>query len=136
MKFAIEHFYPVFSYYRKEQGEDVGELDFQTIKNSGVIGCLFWLSRLNYRSNRISFEDSRDIENYCTIVDLGFDLNEKQSIGCAGEETEKAKKESTLAYSRQFYQRYFIELSEPPVYHHELYKNITGGGVYKLRRIR
>ena len=127
LKFAIEHFYPVFSYYRKEQGEDVGELDFQTIKKLRSYWVFILAVSLEYRSNRISFEDSRDIENYCTIVDLGFDLNEKQSIGCAGEETEKAKKESTLAYSRQFYQRYFIELSEPPVYHHELYKNITGG---------
>lgn len=129
IKFAIEHFYPVFLHYSEQikEGKEFENITIKKLRNYWI----FILSiSIEYKINNLSFEDNHGIDSYQTTVNIELDdesisLEEQEE----DEEQQKLKEKSSLdaKYGQQFYKNYFLRLSESPIFHLELYNYITGG---------
>lgn len=131
LKFAIEHFYPVFTYYfaEVEKGRQIDEITIKKLKN-------YWAFVLavsiEYKINNLSFEDNHNIDSYQATanfeIDFGYEVVSFKEEGDS-EEQEKIKKKSEAdsKYSQLFFEKYFLRLSEAPIFHSELYNYVTAG---------
>lgn len=129
LKFAIEHFYPVFLHYTTQikEGEEIEDITIKKLRNYWI----FILSiSIEYKINNLSFEDNHSIDSYQATANFEIDFGDK-SVNFEEEDEEQQKlKEKSSAdakYTQQFYKRYFLRLSEAPIFHLELYKYITAG---------
>ena len=130
LKFAIEHFYCVFSYYEKHTD----------ITSKNIISKLnnYWTFILaisiEYKLNNISYEDDKTLSKYIHNALAKFDFdenNEKISFEDEIEDTEskeeqKLKVNADSSFQETFYKRYFITQDELPIFHPQLYAFITG----------
>lgn len=130
LKFAIEHFYCVFSYYEKHTD----------ITSKNIISKLnnYWTFILaisiEYKLNNISYEDDKTLSKYVHNALAKFDFdenNEKISFedeieDTASKEEQKLKVNADSSFQETFYKRYFITQGELPIFHSELYAFITG----------
>ena len=129
LKFAIEHFYCVFSYYEKHTD----------ITSKNIISKLnnYWTFILaisiEYKLNNISYEDDKTLSKYVHNALAKFDFdenNEKISFedeieDTASKEEEKLKVNADSSFQETFYKRYFITQGELPIFHSELYAFIS-----------
>lgn len=130
LKFAIEHFYCVFSYYEKHTD----------ITSKNIISKLnnYWTFILaisiEYKLNNISYEDDKTLSKYIHNALAKFDFdenNEKISFedeieDTASKEEQKLKVNADSSFQETFYKRYFITQDELPIFHPQLYAFITG----------
>lgn len=131
IKFAIEHFYPVFSHYTNQikDGEEIEDITKKKLRN-------FWIfilsTSIEYKINNLSFENNHGIDSYEYIADVVTALsNKNKEFEKEDEENKeqelKGKSSKDHKYCKQFHKKYFQRLSETLIFHLELYKCITGG---------
>lgn len=130
LKFAIEHFYPVFTHYlAEEQGEQIDETTIKKLKNYWVF--ILAIS-IEYKINNLSFEDNHNIDSYQATANFEIDFGDEPipfKDEADDEEQEKIKKKSQAdsKYTQQFFKKYFLRLSEAPIFYSELYNYMTAG---------
>lgn len=133
LKFAIEHFYVIFSYYKKTS--DLKDSKIQ-LKLKNYWAFVLAVS-IEYKLNNISFDDKRTLDSYVhnSIANFDIDLNGTSQEVSFDEETEdkasedELKKKSNLdsVFQKKFYEKYFITQKEYPIFHSEIYAFVTGG---------
>lgn len=131
LKFAIEHFYPVFVHYLPEV-EKGGQIDETTIKKLKNYWVFILAVSIEYKINNLSFEDNHNIDSYQATANFEIDLEDKPisfKNEEKDEEQEKIKKKSQAdsKYTQHFLKKYFSRLSETLIFHAELYNYITAG---------
>lgn len=129
IKFAIEHFYPIFLYYSEQIGEN-NDFDDITIKKLRNYWIFILSTSIEYKNNKLSFEDNHGIDSYQATANFDFDDGSIEFEEQEEDEEQRNLKEKTLCddkYCQQFYKHYFLRLSESPIFHPELYNYITGG---------
>lgn len=129
IKFAIEHFYPIFLHYSEQIGENKDFEDI-TIKKLRNYWIFILSTSIEYKNNKLSFEDNHGIDSYQATANFDFDDGSIDFEEQEEDEEQRKLKEKTLCdakYCQQFYKRYFLRLSESPIFHPELYNYITGG---------
>lgn len=133
LKFAIEHFYLIFSYYKEKYNIEDSKIQLK-LKN-------YWAFVLavsiEYKLNNLSFDDKRTLDLYVhdSIADFNIDLNDssqevsfEEEIDDKTSEDEQNKKSNLdSAFQKKFYKKYFIIQNEYPIFHSEIYNFIAGG---------
>lgn len=132
LKFAIEHFYCVFSYYANTY--DVNANDIK-LKLNNYWAFILAVS-IEYKLNNISFDDDKTLSKYIhnDIAKIDLDENNEDIFFAIEEEIENTiskeeqdlKEKTNSRYQNTFYKRYFITQDELPIFHPELYAFITG----------
>lgn len=130
LKFAIEHFYCVFSYYEKHTD----------ITGKNIISKLnnYWTFILaisiEYKLNNISYEDDKTLSKYVHNALAKFDFDESEEDisfedeieNTISKEEQEQKDNIDSNFQKIFYKRYFITQDELPIFHPQLYAFITG----------
>ena len=130
LKFAIEHFYCVFSYYEKHTD----------ITSKNIISKLnnYWTFILaisiEYKLNNISYEDDKTLSKYVHNALAKFDFDESEEDisfedeieNTISKEEQEQKDNIDSNFQKIFYKRYFITQDELPIFHPQLYAFITG----------
>ena len=130
LKFAIEHFYCVFSYYEKHTD----------ITSKNIISKLnnYWTFILaisiEYKLNNISYEDDKTLSKYIHNALAKFDFDESEEDisfedeieNTISKEEQEQKENIDSNFQKIFYKRYFITQDELPIFHPQLYAFITG----------
>lgn len=130
LKFAIEHFYCVFSYYEKHTD----------ITSKNIISKLnnYWTFILaisiEYKLNNISYEDDKTLSKYVHNALAKFDFDESEEDisfedeieNTISKEEQEQKENIDSNFQKIFYKRYFITQDELPIFHPQLYAFITG----------
>ncbi len=126
LKFAIKHFYPIFQYYEDK------ECEHKDIKLQSYWDFILAIS-IEYKINNISFEDNRTLDNqYSNVIDFDFDNHTEaeqlfdEDIDDTSTDNED-KQQADAAYSKKFYEKYFVKRDKYPIFHKELYNYVTGG---------
>lgn len=128
LKFAIEHFYCVFSYYADKY--DVNNKDVKQKLNN--YWAFILAVSIEYKLNNVSFDDDRTLSKYVHNAIAKIDLEENNEDIFFGEEIENTtnkeeqEHEENSKFQNTFYKRYFITQEEFPIFHPELYAFITG----------
>ena len=128
LKFAIEHFYCVFSYYADKY--DVNNKDVKQKLNN--YWAFILAVSIEYKLNNVSFDDDRTLSKYVHNAIAKIDLEENNEDIFFGEEMENTtskeeqEHEENSKFQNTFYKRYFITQEEFPIFHPELYAFITG----------
>lgn len=131
LKFAIEHFYPVFIHHLAEV-EPEKSIDGITAKKLKNYWVFILAISIEYKINKLSFEDNRNINSYQTTANFEIDFGDEVVTFNDEDETEeqeriKEKSAEDTKYTQQFYKKYFLRLSETPIFHAELFNNLTAG---------
>jgi hypothetical protein len=131
LKFAIEHFYPVFTYHSNDFGQG-GQIDEMTLKKLKNYWVFILAVSIEYKINNLSFEDNHSIDTYQATVNFEIDFGDEGAFFKNEEEDEeqeiiKKKTEADSKYTQQFFKKYFLRLSEAPIFHAELYSYLTAG---------
>lgn len=129
LKFAIEHFYPVFMHYIKKTNpkEQINDITIKKLRSYWV----FILSvSIEYKNNNLSFEDKHGIDSYQEIANTSdseyiASLKKKEEVN--EEKTIQDKSRTDAQYTQKFFKKYFLRLSEAPFFFTELYNYITAG---------
>lgn len=130
LKFAIEHFYCVFSYYEKHKD----------ITSENIVSKLnnYWAFILaisiEYKLNNISYEDDKTLSKYVHNALAKFDFDESEEDisfedeieNTISKEEQEQKENIDSNFQKIFYKRYFITQDELPIFHPQLYAFITG----------
>ena len=130
LKFAIEHFYCIFSYYNKHTD----------ITSENIVSKLnnYWAFILaisiEYKLNNISYEDDKTLSKYIHNALAKFDFDEsEEDISVEDEientiskEEQEQKENIDSNFQKIFYKRYFITQDALPIFHPQLYAFITG----------
>lgn len=130
LKFAIEHFYCVFSYYEKHTD----------ITSKNIISKLnnYWTFILaisiEYKLNNISYEDDKTLSKYVHNALAKFDFDESEEDisfedeieNTISKEEQEQKENIDSNFQKIFYKRYFITQDALPIFHPQLYAFITG----------
>lgn len=141
LKFAIEHFYMIFSYYNKNYNIEDSKIHLK-LKN-------YWTFILavsiEYKLNNLSYEDKRTLDSYIhnQIANYDIDFGDTSQEASFDEETDdkasedELKKKSDLdsAFQKKFYENYFITQKEYPIFHCEIYSFITGGITPNMKKL-
>ncbi len=128
LKFAIEHFYCVFSYYADKY--DVNNKDVKQKLNN--YWAFILAVSIEYKLNNVSFDDDRTLSKYVHNAIAKIDLEKNNEDIFFGEEMENTtskeeqEHEENSKFQNTFYKRYFITQEEFPIFHPELYAFITG----------
>lgn len=130
IKFAIEHFYNIFSHYNLDKSSYKNDLILKRkLKN-------YWIFTLavsiEYKLNNLSFEDNRTLDTYQNIADIILDDAEEEVTFVQSEEEEDKKdkiekEKKDVQYANVFFKKYFLRVLEEPIFHKELYNFITAG---------
>lgn len=130
LKFAIEHFYCIFSYYDKHTD----------ITSENIVSKLnnYWAFILaisiEYKLNNISYEDDKTLSKYVHNALAKFDFDESEEVisfedeieNTISKEEQEQKENIDSNFQKIFYKRYFITQDELPIFHPQLYAFITG----------
>ena len=130
LKFAIEHFYCIFSYYNKHTD----------ITSENIVSKLnnYWAFILaisiEYKLNNISYEDDKTLSKYIHNALANFDFDESEEDisfedeieNTISKEEQEQKENIDSNFQKIFYKRYFITQDELPIFHPQLYAFITG----------
>ena len=130
LKFAIEHFYCIFSYYDKHTD----------ITSENIVSKLnnYWAFILaisfEYKLNNISYEDDKTLSKYVHNALAKFDFDESEEDisfedeieNTISKEEQEQKENIDSNFQKIFYKRYFITQDELPIFHPQLYAFITG----------
>ena len=130
LKFAIEHFYCIFSYYDKHTD----------ITSENIVSKLnnYWAFILaisiEYKLNNISYEDDKTLSKYIHNALAKFDFDESEEDisfedeieNTISKEEQEQKENIDSNFQKIFYKRYFITQDELPIFHPQLYAFITG----------
>ena len=128
LKFAIEHFYCVFSYYANTY--DINANDIK-LKLNNYWAFILAVS-IEYKLNNISFDDDKTLSKYVHNAIAKINLEENNEDIFFGEEIENTtskeeqEHEENSKFQNTFYKRYFITQEEFPIFHPELYAFMTG----------
>ena len=130
LKFAIEHFYSVFSYYAKLY--DVSNKDIERKLNN--YWAFILAVSIEYKLNNVSFDDDKTLSKYVhnTVAKFDFDENneeisfEDEIENTISKEEQEQKENIDSNFQKIFYKRYFITQDELPIFHPQLYAFITG----------
>lgn len=131
LKFAIEHFYVVFSLYKKN-GKDFNEdrIVCWKLKN---YWCFILGVSIEYKSNNISYDEDRGLSEYYNIVkyDAGSEATDtnKYSFTEVDDRTDvgQNKTSKNAIYSENFFRHYLKRMSLEPIFHKPLYDFVTAG---------
>lgn len=137
LKFAIEHFYCVFSYYADKYDINSKDIEQKLIEQKLNNYWAFILAvSIEYKLNNISFDDDKTLSKYIhnDIAKIDLDENNEDIFFAIEEEIENTiskeeqdlKEKTNSRYQNTFYKRYFITQDELPIFHPELYAFITG----------
>ena len=131
LKFAIEHFYSVFQNQISSIEGDIDPLITKKLINYWVF---ILATSVEYKTNKLSFEDNNSLDSYQEIAKYEIDLGDDNIVGFEDDEEEEEKKKKTEEkasldnkYSSYFFKTYFLRISENPIYHAELYNYVTAG---------
>lgn len=129
LKFAIEHFYTVFLLY-STNGKSHKEDSITKRKLRNYWNFILAVS-VEYKLNNISFDDNRTLATYQNVVNMELDLGYKDEVSFDElEEEEKDKQEKAKQdeqYANVFFKKFFIRISEEPIFHKVLYDFVTAG---------
>lgn len=129
LKFAIEHFYAIFLLYNtngKSHKED------NIIKRKLRNYWTFILAvSIEYKLNNLSFEDNRTLATYQNVVNMELDLGDKDEVSFdeleAEGEDKQEKNKHDEQYANVFFKKFFLRISEEPIFHKVLYDFVTAG---------
>ena len=130
LKFAIEHFYCVFSYYADKY--DINSKDIEQKLNN--YWAFILAASIEYKLNNVSFDDDKTLSKYVHNTLVEFDLEENNADilfedeieNTISKEEQELKEKEDSKFQKTFYKRYFITQGEFPIFHPELYAFITG----------
>lgn len=128
LKFAIEHFYVIYTLYH-ENGKS--HKDDSIVKMKLKNYWIFILAiTIEYKINNLSFEDNRTLATYHNIANMDIDFGYENEIDFEESEEEQDKHERAKQneqYANMFYKKFFLRISEEPIFHQSLYDFITAG---------
>ena len=130
LKFAIEHFYRVFSHYADKY--DINSKDIEQKLNN--YWAFILAASIEYKLNNVSFDDDKTLSKYVHNTLVEFDLEENNADilfddeieNTISKEEQELKEKEDSKFQKTFYKRYFITQGEFPIFHPELYAFITG----------
>lgn len=130
LKFAIEHFYRVFSHYADKY--DINSKDIEQKLNN--YWAFILAASIEYKLNNVSFDDDKTLSKYVHNTLVEFDLEENNEDilfedeieNTISKEEQELKEKEDSKFQKTFYKRYFITQGEFPIFHPELYAFITG----------
>lgn len=128
IKFAIEHFYPVFFHYTAE-----AKLIDKTTEKKLRSYWIFILSvSIEYKINNLSYLNNRNLDRYEKTANFDIDLGDdffafEEDDDEEEEQRTKEQSKKDQKYTHQFFDRYFSRLLETPIFYIELYNYITAG---------
>lgn len=130
LKFAIEHFYRVFSHYADKY--DINSKDIEQKLNN--YWAFILAASIEYKLNNVSFDDDKTLSKYVHNTLVEFDLEENNEDilfedeieNTISKEEQELKEKEDSKFQKTFYKRYFITQREFPIFHPELYAFITG----------
>lgn len=132
LKFAIDHFHNVFLLY-STNGKSHKEDSIIKRKLKNYWNFILAVS-VEYKLNNISFEDSRTLATYQNVVNIELDLGDKDEVSfdeLEDEEEDKQDKQEKAKqdeqYANLFFKKFFIRISEEPIFHKALYDFVTAG---------
>lgn len=141
LKFAIEHFYKIFSYYKNSY--NIGDPRIQ-LKLKNYWAFILAVS-IEYKLNNISYEDKRTLDLYTHNQIANYDIDfgetsqevsfDEETDDKASEDEQKKKSDLDSAFQKKFYEKYFITQKEYPIFHSEIYAFITGGITPKISKL-
>lgn len=141
LKFAIEHFYKIFSYYKDSY--NIGDSRIQ-LKLKNYWAFILAVS-IEYKLNNISYEDKRTLDLYTHNQIANYDIDfgetsqevsfDEETDDKASEDEQKKKSDLDFAFQKKFYEKYFITQKEYPIFHSEIYAFITGGITPKISKL-
>ena len=141
LKFAIEHFYKIFSYYKNSY--NIGDSRIQ-LKLKNYWAFILAVS-IEYKLNNISYEDKRTLDLYTHNQIANYDIDfgetsqevsfDEETDDKASEDEQKKKSDLDFAFQKKFYEKYFITQKEYPIFHSEIYAFITGGITPKISKL-
>lgn len=133
LKFAIEHFYKIFSYYKNSYNIEDPKIQLK-LKN---YWAFILAVSIEYKINNISYEDKRTLDLYIHNQIANYDIDfgetsqevsfDEETDDKASEDERKKKSDLDFAFQKKFYEKYFITQKEYPIFHSEIYAFITGG---------
>jgi len=129
IKFAIGHFYPVFLFYNTNANLHKDDL----IVRKKLKNCWIFILAVSieYKLNNLSFEDNRGLDTYQNIANIDLDFGDEKEVVFSGlEESEEDKQEKSKKdkqYANLFFKKFFIRISEEPIFHKALYDFVTAG---------
>lgn len=128
LKFAIEHFYVIYNLYH-ENGKSYKDDSIVKMKLKNY--WIFILAiTIEYKINNLSFEDNRTLATYHNIANMDIDFGYDNEINFEESEEEQDKHEiakQNEQYANMFYKKFFLRISEEPIFHQSLYDFITAG---------
>lgn len=129
LKFAIEHFYAIFQLYNTN-GKSYKENRIIKRKLRNYWTFILAVS-IEYKLNNLSFEDNRTLATYQNIVNLELDLGDKDEVSFdeldEEEQDKQEKNKQDAQYANVFFKKFFIRISEEPIFHKLLYDFVTAG---------
>lgn len=128
IKFAIEHFYAIFSFYNTN--EKSSKEDYIVKKKLRNYWAFVLATSIEYKLNNISFEDNRTLATYQNVVNMELDLGDNDNAGLDELEEDKNKQEKNKQderYANMFFKKFFLRISEDPIFHKVLYDFVTAG---------
>lgn len=128
LKFAIEHFYVIFLMY-EENGKSYKDDSIVKMKLRNYWAFILAIA-IEYKINNLSFEDNRTLATYQNVANLEIDFGDKNEIGFNDSEEEQDTHEKVRQderYANMFYKKFFLRISEEPIFHQTLYDFITAG---------
>lgn len=133
LKFAIEHFYKIFSYYKNSYNIEDSKIQLK-LKN---YWAFILAVSIEYKLNNISYEDKRTLDLYTHNQIANYDIDfgetsqevsfDEETDDKASEDERKKKSDLDSVFQKKFYEKYFITQKEYPIFHSEIYAFITGG---------
>lgn len=133
LKFAIEHFYKIFSYYKNSYNIEDPKIQLK-LKN---YWAFILAVSIEYKLNNISYEDKRTLDLYIHNQIANYDIDfgetsqevsfDEETDDKASEDERKKKSDLDSVFQKKFYEKYFITQNEYPIFHSEIYAFITGG---------
>lgn len=130
LKFAIEHFYAVFLLY-SINGKSYKENSIIKRKLKNYWTFILAVS-VEYKINNISFDDNRTLATYQNIVNMELDFGDEKDVAFdeLEEKEEKDMKEKSrqdVKYANLFFKKFFLRISEDPIFHKVLFDFVTAG---------
>ena len=129
LKFAIEHFYAIFLLYNTN-GKSYKEDSIIKRKLRNYWTFILAVS-IEYKLNNLSFEDNRTLATYQNVVNMELDLGDKDEVSFEeleeeGEDKQEKNKQDEQ-YANVFFKKFFLRISEEPIFHKVLYDYVTAG---------
>ncbi|MBQ7421339.1 MAG: hypothetical protein IJV27_04270 [Prevotella sp.] len=135
LKFAIDSFYSIFSYYKNRlQGDE------PTVRQVLQNVWLFVVAvSIEYKKDRLSSTDCHGIDALVDVSNLSLDLDENEMTfgmpAVPAEQDEEEKAERDRKYADKFHHLYFKSVHAGYYFYADVYQSITAGSTMVFEQL-